>query len=64
MMDRMVDLGHFPPLERAKRYRALAEEARLEAVKSTGDARPAFIRFAGREQLARGAEEDIEASKH
>jgi hypothetical protein len=57
--------SHLPPLERAKQYRALAEEARLQAAKSDGEAQASFIRFAGLwEQLAREAEDDIEASKH
>jgi len=52
-------------LERAKQYRAMAQDARLQAAKSTGEAQASFIRFAGLwEQLAREAEEDIEASKH
>jgi hypothetical protein len=54
-----------PPLERAKQYRALAQEARLQAAKATGESQAVFIRFAGLwEQLAREAEDDIEAGKH
>jgi hypothetical protein len=62
---RMADLSHLPPLERAKQYRALAQEARVQATKSTGQAQAFFIRFGGLwEQLAREAEDDIEASRH
>jgi hypothetical protein len=61
----MADLSHLPPLERAKQYRTLAQEARLQAAKSNGESQAVFIRFAGLwEQLAREAEDDIEAGQH
>ena len=61
----MASLWNLQSLESEKKYAALAQEARLQAAKSTGEAQATFIRFAGLwEQLAREAEDDIEASKH
>jgi hypothetical protein len=60
----MADLSHLPPLERAKQYRALAQEARVRAAKSTGEGHLSSVLPGLWEQLAREAEDDIEASKH
>jgi hypothetical protein len=42
-----IDLSQLPPLERAERYRALAEEMRSRAVNSLShDTRTAYLRMA------------------
>ena len=57
----MTELSQLPPRERAKRYRELAREARLQATGSKGEAQIAFVKFAGQwEQLAREADDDAE----
>ena len=60
----MLDLSQLPVEERVKRYRALAQDARLQAAKSTGETKTAFIQYAGQwEQLAREAEEDLDRKR-
>ena len=56
-----VDL---PAAERAKRYRALAEDARREAAVANGAARQSYLIITERwEQLAADAEARIESPK-
>jgi len=38
----VTDFSQLPPLERAKRYRQLAEEARREASNAQGEARQSY----------------------
>ncbi len=53
----VIDFSHLPPLERARRYRDLAEDARCEAENAKGAARESYRLIATQwEQLA----EDIE----
>jgi hypothetical protein len=56
----MTDLSGLPPRERAKRYRALAREAREKAALCTGELQSSFIRAAGNwEQQALEADAEI-----
>jgi hypothetical protein len=56
----MTDLSALPPRERARRYRALAREAREKAALCTGELQSSFIRVAEKwEQQA--LEADAEA---
>ena len=49
------------PLERAKRHRVQAQEARLKAAQCTGEEQAAFVRLAGNwERLAREADEEAD----
>jgi hypothetical protein len=58
----MTEISELPPRERAKRYRELAREARVQASSSKGEAQVAFIKFAGQwEQLALEAESEANA---
>jgi hypothetical protein len=57
----MTEMSKLPPLVRAKRYRELAQESRIQAAHSKGEQQAAFIKFAGQwEQLAREAEAETE----
>ncbi len=58
----MTEISELPPQERAKRYRELAREARVQAANSKGEAQAALIKFAGQwgAKLALEAENDAE----
>jgi len=57
----MRELSKLPPLVRAARCRELANEARIQAAHSNGEARASFIKFAGQwERLARQAEAETQ----
>ena len=59
----MPESTRLSPLERAKKYRAQAREARLKATQCTGEIQASFIKLAGQwEQLAREADEEAEES--
>ena len=59
---RMTDTSKLPPRERAQRYRQNAWNARLQAQKSAGEMRAAFIMIAeGWEELAREADQQAGA---
>ena len=59
----MTELSELPIRERVTRYRELARGARHQAANSKGEARTAFIKFAGQwEQLALEAENDAKSS--
>ena len=58
----MSELFELPPRERAKRYRKLAREARVQAANAKGEEQAAFIRYAGKwEQLALEADAETKA---
>jgi hypothetical protein len=55
----MTEISGLPRQERAKRYRELAREARVQAANSKAHTQAAFMKFAGQwEQLALEAEAD------
>jgi hypothetical protein len=58
----MKPISELPPLERAKRYRELAHEARLRAALCSGTIQASFIKMAGQwEQLALEADSEATA---
>ena len=60
----MTEMSKLPPLVRAKRYRELAHEARVQAAHSKGEAQASFIKLADQwEQLAREAESEVDGEK-
>ena len=61
---RISALSKLPPRERAKRYRELAKEARIQAAHCKGEKQTEFIKIAGQwEQFAREADAEAEWEK-
>ena len=60
----MAEFDDLPPLQRAKRYRALAQDARREAANAKGALRQSYILSAEKwEKLADELEGDIKWDK-
>jgi hypothetical protein len=61
----MADFSELPPVERAKRYRALASDARRDSESAQGAFRKSYLMIAEQfERLALAAEAEIARARY